>query len=156
MEETPQKILFDKRIEHLNSKNEQIYFWKLTGYKKIFLNTYWGGFGEGSISNDTFQMIQNRNKFVRKFNIHKHINSDKVPLWIFKHIDKSIGITPPYSNGNKKYSENICLHLITANLPVRSPIPGASIWYRYTPYAISKLSLDNIFHDSVPFSKTSS
>ena len=56
----------------------------------------------------------------------------------------------------KKIESNIYLHLITANFPVRSPIPGASIWYRYTPYAISKLSLDNIFQDSVPFSKTSS
>jgi len=60
-----------------------MYYYEHTKYPQLYKNTYWGKFQ----SNSNPKIIENRNNFVKKFNIQECIT--KIPQYISKIIDET-------------------------------------------------------------------
>jgi hypothetical protein len=77
--------------------------YELTDYPRIYIHTYWGAFPvDGNfnreISND--EIIENRNRFIREFNIYKSADH---PKYIQKILDDC--------NADKVYTDHVELYI---------------------------------------------
>ena len=104
-------------------KSERDCYYTHTNYPKIFNQTYWGAF-DNSKNKLEEEIIENRNQFIRTYNIKDIKAKSKVPAYINKFIDRNaypfldhtevyitkdnnyIAISSPYADINSEHIEN--------------------------------------------------
>jgi hypothetical protein len=104
-------------------KSDRDYYYTHTNYPKIFNQTYWGAF-DNSKNKLEEEIIENRNKFIRTYNIKDIKSKSKVPAYINKFIDRNaypfldhtevyitkdnnyVAISSPYADINSEHIEN--------------------------------------------------
>jgi hypothetical protein len=80
--------------------------YELTNYPRIYVHTYWGAFSTGDHHTGNDEIIHNRNRFIREFNIKK--SADR-PKYIQKMLDKykadklDLDHIETYINHNNEY-----------------------------------------------------
>ncbi len=131
--------------------SDKTWYYNLTDYPKIYNTTYWGNFtfrGDEDLNN----IIENRNSFIKEFDIKSHIKS--LPKYMLMRCEKHINIgdhVEKYkTNDNKLIILNSPYYLSDKEKQTFKELGYIEVKQMYSKHATTYMFITDIYYPQKP------